>query len=519
MQNLNPGRDVRATMEALRALGARIERRGLRHRRDGCRLARIVSADRLHELRIDGTHAAGRMHRSKRSGRDSTATPRLRRRPMEPVAAAVARVWRHASRRPTGACPLAFHGTPPGRNAAFHSACAVRSGEIGPAVRRGSSPGVASESTGDRGSRDHTERLLRYLGADIQWDGRKVAFAPRPLRSRPDLAVVGRLLVGGLFYHRRHDDAGQRVVDARRRRQPDPRRAAGRAPTDGCAHRAARTAANSLGRARCRHRGQSRAAARDAIGTDLALRAIDEIPLLAVAAAFAQGETRDRRRRDLRTKESDRVAAIERLLAAAGIATATLRRANGLRWTPSAATESIETQGDHRIAMAAAILAAAAGPIAIDSGASIGVSFPGFLRRWKACAVGASAAQDRERRIAARTPQGRIASRNRKSLTPVRIAGSEAPTRASASGRHRHLRPRRSRARDNRTESKLHSSCSARVRNAGLQLAVGADDRRRHRRRANDRGTGAEGRDQPEHDGCLGRRLASLCVARRGAAE
>ena len=56
-----------------------------------------------------------------------------------------------------------------------------------------------------------------------------------------------------------------------------------------------------------------------AVDADLALRAIDEIPLLAVAAAFASGTTKIAGVKDLRTKESDRVAAIESLRPAAGI--------------------------------------------------------------------------------------------------------------------------------------------------------------------------------------------------------
>jgi 3-phosphoshikimate 1-carboxyvinyltransferase len=116
------------------------------------------------------------------------------------------------------------------------------------------------------------------------------------------------------------------------------------------------------------------------IGPDVALRAIDEIPVLAVAAAFAQGETKITGVRDLRTKESDRVAAIERLLSAVGVGVETA--ANGLvisGGAPRGAGARIDTHDDHRIAMAAATLAAGAGPLQIDSDASIDVSFPSFL--------------------------------------------------------------------------------------------------------------------------------------------
>jgi 3-phosphoshikimate 1-carboxyvinyltransferase len=118
-----------------------------------------------------------------------------------------------------------------------------------------------------------------------------------------------------------------------------------------------------------------------AISADVALRAIDEIPVLAVAAAFASGETRITGVRELRNKESDRVAAIERLLGAAGIAVQSLP--NGIAIAggrPRCDGTEIATHADHRTAMAAAVLAAGAGPLAIDDESSIDVSFPKFMQ-------------------------------------------------------------------------------------------------------------------------------------------
>ena len=116
------------------------------------------------------------------------------------------------------------------------------------------------------------------------------------------------------------------------------------------------------------------------IGPDLALRALDEIPLLAIAGAFATGPTRVAGVGSLRSKESDRVAAIQRLLESVGIGVAS--RGNELTIAggrPMAVPGArVETHGDHRIAMAASILSRAAGPIVTDDTESPGVSFPGF---------------------------------------------------------------------------------------------------------------------------------------------
>ena len=129
-----------------------------------------------------------------------------------------------------------------------------------------------------------------------------------------------------------------------------------------------------------RLRGRAWTASATSIGPDVALRAIDEIPLLAIAAAFASGTTTIAGVGDLRTKESDRIAAIERLLDAVGIE-AVYEAGSPARpgGSPAARGIRVETRHDHRIAMAAAVLACAAGPLAIDSDESLDVSFPGFL--------------------------------------------------------------------------------------------------------------------------------------------
>lgn len=107
---------------------------------------------------------------------------------------------------------------------------------------------------------------------------------------------------------------------------------------------------------------------------------IDEYPVLAVAAACADGTTRMTGLAELRVKESDRLAAMARGLAACGVAVeegpdslvvhGRGRPAGGAR---------IEVALDHRIAMAFLVLGLAARqPVTIDDAAAIGTSFPGF---------------------------------------------------------------------------------------------------------------------------------------------
>ncbi len=109
---------------------------------------------------------------------------------------------------------------------------------------------------------------------------------------------------------------------------------------------------------------------------------IDEYPILAVAAAFAKGRTTMRGLGELRVKESDRLAAIARGLVACGVG-ATIEGddlvVEGHDGKPPGGA-TIETQLDHRPAMAFLVLGMAARkPIAIDDGATIATSFPGFV--------------------------------------------------------------------------------------------------------------------------------------------
>ncbi len=107
---------------------------------------------------------------------------------------------------------------------------------------------------------------------------------------------------------------------------------------------------------------------------------IDEIPVLAAVAALAEGETEIRDAAELRHKESDRIAVMARNLQAAGVAAAD--RPDGLVVRGPAPLDQaavIHSHGDHRIAMALAILGTAARePFLIQDVACVSTSYPAF---------------------------------------------------------------------------------------------------------------------------------------------
>ncbi|MCZ6544389.1 MAG: 3-phosphoshikimate 1-carboxyvinyltransferase [Chloroflexi bacterium] len=117
------------------------------------------------------------------------------------------------------------------------------------------------------------------------------------------------------------------------------------------------------------------------IDGDLVTRAIDELPVLAVAAAVAQGRTEVRDAAELRVKESDRVASTVAMLRALGVAADA--RDDGFTIDGGAPLQGarMESRGDHRLAMAAAVAACVAGgPSEVVGDESVIVSYPHFWR-------------------------------------------------------------------------------------------------------------------------------------------
>ena len=113
--------------------------------------------------------------------------------------------------------------------------------------------------------------------------------------------------------------------------------------------------------------------------------AIDEIPMLAVLAARAEGETRITGAGELRVKETDRVAAVVGNLRALGVEAEELEDGMVVRGTDRPLAGRVRAFHDHRIAMAFGVLGALPGnAVEIDHPEVVDVSFPGFwelLRR------------------------------------------------------------------------------------------------------------------------------------------
>jgi 3-phosphoshikimate 1-carboxyvinyltransferase len=373
--NLNPGRDACATAQALAAIGARIEIEGTSARVQGGDFH-----DPLGTLDCMNSGSTARMMLGVCTGANLCAQfdgdDSLRRRPMEPVAAHL-RAFGARIETSNGTLPAMLNGRSEPQTRRF--ILVTPSAQIKTALLLA---GVYADTPvtilGDKGSRDHTERLLRYFGCDVWFDRARVELRSMPSRFA-DVQIAGDFSAAAFFIVAATVAPGSAVTIADVGVNPS---------RTGLLDALLQMGANirlENQRERC---GEPIAdivvefAPLHAITVsgDLALRSIDEILVLAVAAAFAHGQTRITGVSELRNKESDRLAAIVRLMRAAEIEIEQLP--NGIAIAggrPRCGGALVETHGDHRTAMAAAALAAGAGAVEIDDESSIDVSFPAFV--------------------------------------------------------------------------------------------------------------------------------------------
>jgi 3-phosphoshikimate 1-carboxyvinyltransferase len=381
------GEDALNTAKAMQALGAHIERAGERQWRiHGVGIGGL--AEPKHPLDFGNSGTGCRLALGAVAGCPITATfdgdASLRSRPMRRVLDPLERIGARAVASVDGRLPLTLTGArdpipivfkPPVPSAQLKSATLL-AGLSAP----GETVVIEAEAT-----RDHTEKMLAHFGADLrvepfEGNGRCIRLAgqpeltPRPITVPADpsssaFPLVAALLVPGsdivlnsvmmnplrtgLFSTLTEMGAAIEVLERRTQGGED--------------------VADLRVRA-----GPLRAVE---VPAAWAPAMIDEYPILAVAAAFAEGVTTMRGLKELRVKESDRLAA-----------TAALLRVNGVtveiegddlivegRDRP-AGGGVVTTHMDHRIAMAALVLGLASErPVRIDDGSFIATSFPGFV--------------------------------------------------------------------------------------------------------------------------------------------
>ncbi len=127
------------------------------------------------------------------------------------------------------------------------------------------------------------------------------------------------------------------------------------------------------------------------VGAEISGRTIDELPLVALAAAFADGDTTVRGASELRHKESDRISSLIDNLSALGVHIEMLEDGFRVRGGPGILGGTCNSLGDHRMAMLGAVagLASRAG-VKVRGYGCVDVSFPGFREALAAVEAGRS---------------------------------------------------------------------------------------------------------------------------------
>ena len=381
--------DCLRTITAVQAMGAVVTRKGPGH-------YRIDGAGR-HGLREPGdvidcgnAGTAARLLLGVLAGQPFwvmlTGDESLRGRPMGRIAEPLRRMGAAIVGRSGGSkLPLAVKGTRPLRAITHDSP--VASAQVKSAVLLAGlyADGPVSV-TEPAPSRDHSERMLRQFGAQLVTGERSVTLTPGDLHGTTvsvpgDISSAAFLLVAatmigdpGVTIHRVGVNPTRtgvldvlEAMSARLRIEP--------APTIDEAEPAAdlRASASEL--------------KATSIGGALIPRLIDEIPVLAVAAACARGVTTIRDAAELRVKESDRIAALARELDKMGVAVQERPDGMTIAGPQRFRGARVTSGGDHRVAMALAIAGLVAeGETLIEDTACVATSFPQFAATLNALA-------------------------------------------------------------------------------------------------------------------------------------
>jgi 3-phosphoshikimate 1-carboxyvinyltransferase len=388
ISGLLEGEDVLATAAALNALGAKaVQIKDGRWTVDGIGVGALAEPANLLDLGNSGT--AARLLLGMLATHPITAfvtgDASLRGRPMGRVVEPLSRFGAHFVSREGDRLPLAVRGAADPVPITYR--LPVPSAQVKSAVLLAglNTPG-ATTVIEPQATRDHTERMLRHFGATVSMEPEEGGGSRITVEGYPELAaapivvpgdpssaafpLIAALILPGsdvtvegvginplrsgllecleemgadIALLNRREEGGEPVADIRAR-------------------------AGALKGAE--------------IPAERAPRMIDEYPILAVAAACARGRTVMRGLNELRVKESDRLTAIATGLDRCGVRIAVegddLIVEGAGNFPAGGAT--IETQLDHRIAMAFLVLGLAANePVRIDDAAPIATSFPRFV--------------------------------------------------------------------------------------------------------------------------------------------
>ena len=381
------GEDCLATMSAFRNMGVTIDR--------PAETQLVVHGAGLHGLRAPGcdldlgnSGTAMRLMAGVLAGQDFSATltgdASLTGRPMQRVITPLSRMGAEIASR-DGKPPLRIRGNP--RLEGIDYTLPMASAQVKSAVLlAGLYARGRTAVTEPAVTRDHTERMLRAMGVPVAaQDGRISLEGPArlqgcPVRVPADLSSAAFVILAALLAGEADILIREVGVNPTRTGVLDILRAMGGAVTLENPRNLGEEPVADIRVRSSRLRGLE-------VDPSLVSLAIDEFPVLFVAAGAAEGATRFTGIGELRVKESDRIAAMAKGLRALGIRVDEFDDGaivHGGRF----GSGEVQSFGDHRIAMSLAVAGTVAeGPVTVRDVAAVETSFPGF----EACLAGIGA--------------------------------------------------------------------------------------------------------------------------------
>lgn len=379
VRGLAPGADVRATRACLEALGVRIAPGGDAGALavEGCGLRGLRPAPGTLDALNSGTTARLMMGilAAHPFASSLTGDASLRRRPMRRVVDPLQRMGARIETS-NGCLPATVHGA---SLQGITYAPEVASAQVKTSVLLAGLQAEGRTTVREPApTRDHTERALRQFSADLQVDASGVSVAGGVALRATEITVPGDPSSAAFFAAAAAALPGSEVVisgvglnptrigfldilrrfGAEIRTEPDDSGAAEPCGTIGVAF------------------GDRRDVS---IEADEVPGVIDELPVLGAIATLG-GSVRVRGAAELRVKESDRIHALVTGLAAFGAQVE--EYPDGFAVAPATRVRAadVDAAGDHRLAMAFAVVALAAdGPSMIRGADAVGISYPGFF--------------------------------------------------------------------------------------------------------------------------------------------
>jgi 3-phosphoshikimate 1-carboxyvinyltransferase len=384
VERYSPGRDCISTLDCLAGLGVELQTTpdsagDLRLEIAGRGLHGLVEPERVLNAGNSGTTTrllagllAGQPFLSLLDGDDS-----LRSRPMrrvaEPLRAMGATVL---GRRGGELLPLAIIG---GGLRGMEHRPSVASAQVKSCLLLAGLYANGTTTVVERAAtRDHTERMLRAQGARLEVNGAAVSVWPVSDELAPlNLAIPGDLSSAAFWITLAciHPDARVTVrgvgLNPGRTGLLEVLKAMGARLTIDCERLEGGEPVGDV----TAESSELRAAE---IGGDFVPRAIDEIPLIAVAALFARGTTRIRDAAELRVKESDRLATTAGELGRLGGVVRELPDGLEIVGGSRPRRAEVSSHGDHRLAMCLAVAGLAGAGADIEGASAADVSYPSF---------------------------------------------------------------------------------------------------------------------------------------------